>query len=57
MLHLQHYTNEEEFGILIDDLDERFDAGYNKAKVTVIDKEDIIMKVSRYYVSEGCSPQ
>ena len=50
LLHLQQCTNEEEFGILIDDLDDRFDAGYNKAKVTLTDKEDIIMKVSRYYV-------
>eukprot|EP00794_Sanderia_malayensis_P006636 gene6636-7383_t len=36
--------------VLIDALDERFDAGYNKPIVSLMDKDDIIMKLSRYCV-------
>eukprot|EP00794_Sanderia_malayensis_P001841 gene1841-2071_t len=34
LLHIQRCTNEEEFSVLIDALDERFDAGYNKPIVS-----------------------
>eukprot|EP00112_Aurelia_sp_Birch-Aquarium-sp1_P013568 Seg2881.8 transcript_id=Seg2881.8/GoldUCD/mRNA.D3Y31 product="G2/M phase-specific E3 ubiquitin-protein ligase" protein_id=Seg2881.8/GoldUCD/D3Y31 len=47
---IQQCADEEEFTKLLQDLDERFDAGYNKLQVTLSDKEDLIRKLSRYFV-------